>query len=228
MGGSRAYNMRMKLVTTHRLIGLLALACLLLVGFLLFEQPVAAVIAKLLASTAFVGIAINVGALRSPYGRTLLIGLILSWLGDAFLIGESRIAFLSGLAAFLLAHVAYSAAFIRKGVEVRWVSIAALPVAAVAVGVSTWLAPHLPADLQVPVRLYTVVISLMLVAAIGTRGRGASWLILAGASLFFVSDLSVAALRLVQTGFPTYVWGLPFYYAGQACLALSTSQSRSH
>jgi hypothetical protein len=53
-------------------------------------------------------------------------------------------------------------------------------------------------------------------------------LILTGAVLFFLSDLSVAALRLVQTDLPTYTWGLPLYYAGQVCLALSTSQSRSH
>jgi len=53
-------------------------------------------------------------------------------------------------------------------------------------------------------------------------------LILAGALMFFLSDLSVASQRLVQMEFPTYVWGLPLYYAGQLCLALSVSQSRSH
>jgi uncharacterized membrane protein YhhN len=78
------------------------------------------------------------------------------------------------------------------------------------------------------VRLYTIVISSMVIAAIGTRGKGGPVLILVGALLFFLSDLSVAALRLVQTDFPTYVWGLPLYYAGQLCLALSVSQSRSH
>ncbi|MBT8089328.1 MAG: lysoplasmalogenase, partial [Gammaproteobacteria bacterium] len=66
------------------------------------------------------------------------------------------------------------------------------------------------------------------IAAIGTRGRGATKLILAGALMFFFSDLSVAALRLVQTTLPTYVWGLPLYYAGQLCLAASVSQLRSH
>ena len=49
-----------------------------------------------------------------------------------------------------------------------------------------------------------------------------------GAVLFFLSDLSVAALRLVQVEYPTSVLGLPVYYAGQVCLALSSSQSRSH
>jgi uncharacterized membrane protein YhhN len=94
--------------------------------------------------------------------------------------------------------------------------------------VSAWLAPNLSPTLVLPVRIYTALISLMVIAAIGTRGRDASILILAGALLFFMSDLSVAALRLVQTEFPTYVWGLPLYYAAQVCLAVSASQSRSH
>ena len=97
-----------------------------------------------------------------------------------------------------------------------------------AIGVFAWLQPHIPADLDIPVRAYIAVISVMVIFAFGTRGAGGPVLILIGALLFFLSDLSVAALRLAQTDFPTYVWGLPFYYGGQLCLALSVSQSRSH
>jgi uncharacterized membrane protein YhhN len=89
------------------------------------------------------------------------------------------------------------------------------------------LTPHLPPELVIPVRLYTIIISVMLVAAFGTRGRGATMLIVAGGLMFFCSDLSVAALRIVQSEFPTYVWGLPLYYAGQLCLAASVSRLRS-
>jgi uncharacterized membrane protein YhhN len=167
------------------------------------------------------------GALRSGYGRVLLAGLSLSFLGDAFLIGESQQAFLGGLAAFLLAHIAYVAAFAVNGISFRWMGTAALPVVGIAIAIASWLAPHTPPELLLPVRLYTVVISVMVIAAFGTRGKGGSLLILIGALLFFLSDLSVAVLRLVQTEFPTYVWGLPLYYAWQLCLALSVSQSRS-
>ncbi len=45
--------------------------------------------------------------------------------------------------------------------------------------------------------------------------------------MFFVSDLSVAAQRIVAVDFPTIIWGLPLYYGGQLCLALSGSQSSS-
>jgi len=218
----------MTFITTRNLSVLVAASCVALVALLLLGQDFAAAAAKLVASSAFVALAIVAGGLQSNYGRIILLGLVFSWFGDAFLIGETQLLFLSGLGAFLLAHLAYIVAFIERGISVKWAALAALPIVAIAIAVSVWLAPHIPPELKVPVRVYTTVISLMVIAAIGTRGRGAPALILAGALLFFLSDLSVAALRLVQTDFPTYLWGLPLYYAGQVCLAVSTSQSRSH
>lgn len=203
-------------------------ACVALVILLLLDNGVPAAAAKFIASTAFIGVAIRCGALASPYGRLILLGLAFSWFGDMFLVGNSQAAFLSGLAAFLCAHIAYVAAFVRHGYARGWVWAAVFPVTAVAIAVFLWLAPHTPAELAIPVRTYITVISLMVVFAVGTRGRGGSLLIVTGAVLFFLSDLSVAALRLVQTDYPTYVLGLPSYYAGQVCLALSSSQSRSH
>ena len=205
-----------------------AASCLILVSASLAGLSTAGAIAKLIASIGFITVGILSGALRSAYGKVLLSGLVLSFLGDAFLIGETRQAFLSGLAAFLLAHLVYVAAFVVHGVSLRWIAGASLPVIGIAIAVSTWLAPHTPPELSLPVRLYTIVISTMVIAAFGTRGKGGSLLILIGALLFFLSDLSVASLRLVQTEFPNYIWGLPLYYAGQLCLALSVSQSRSH
>jgi uncharacterized membrane protein YhhN len=205
-----------------------SISCFALVEALLADMQLIAAIAKIVASLGFITVASLGGALQSAYGKILLVGLTLSFLGDAFLIGESRQAFLGGLAAFLLAHLAYVVAFVVNGVNLRWMSAAAVPVVAIAVMVSVWLAPHTPVELSLPVQLYTAVISSMVIAAFGTRGKGGSVLILVGALLFFLSDLSVASLRLVQTEFPNYIWGLPLYYAGQLCLALSVSQSRSH
>ena len=209
-------------------LGLCIVATLALLALLLAGMPMAAGIAKILASTGFLLVAWQAGARHSRYGRVLLVGLGLSFLGDAFLIGESRFYFLGGLAAFLLAHVAYITAFAIKGINWRWAVVATLPVAIIAVLVFGWLSPNTPEELRIPVLAYTLVISLMVISAIGTLGLGASPLILGGALMFFVSDLSVAALRIAGTDFPTYVWGLPLYYGGQLLLALSVSQSRSH
>lgn len=216
------------MVSINRLIVFTAVACTALVLFLVQGLALAAGVSKILASSGFVAIAIRAGALQSWFGRLVLAGLLLSWCGDALLIGTSQDAFLLGLIAFLLAHVAYIGAFVLRGISLRWLLLAAVPVALVAVAVSWWLTPHIAPWLSVPVRVYTVVISLMVTCAVATHGRSASAYILIGAVLFFLSDLSVAALRLVETDFPTYVWGLPLYYGGQVLLALAVSQSRSH
>ena len=201
-------------------------SCAALVAGLLLDQPQFAAIAKVIASTALVATAISAGAFASRYGVVILVGLFLSWFGDAFLIGESERWFLFGLVSFLLAHVAYITAFIGVGVDRTWTLAATVPIIFIAVLVLLWLAPLVPGGLAWPVRIYTAVISLMVITAFGTLGAGASPLIVAGACLFFMSDLSVAATRFADPLFPTYVLGLPLYYAGQLCLALSVSTAR--
>jgi len=191
------------------------------------DHPIPAAVAKLIASSAFVGVAIVSGAWQSTFGKFLLLGLVLSWCGDMFLTRPTQTAFLFGLGAFLLGHVFYVAAFIKHGYRRSWVWAAMIPITIIAIAVWTWLEPHTAPYLSIPVRAYIATISVMVIFAFGTRGAGGSVLILMGALLFFLSDLSVAALRLVQTDYPTYVWGLPLYYGGQLCLALSVSQSRS-
>lgn len=204
------------------------MACIALVAFLLFDLRTPAFIAKLIASSAFIAVAAHGGATRHWYGRLILLGLVFSWFGDMFLTSVTQTAFLLGLGAFLLAHVAYVTAFVKHGYHRGWVWAAMVPVTVIAIVIWIWLEPHTAPYLSLPVRAYIAVISVMVIFAIGTRGAGGHPLILAGALLFFVSDLSVAALRLVETDWPTYVLGLPFYYGGQVCLALSVSQSRSH
>ena len=214
--------------TPYGIIGVVAAGCACLVGLQLSGHDAAAGMVKLIASSAFVTLAIRQGALSSRYGRFVLTGLALSWCGDLFLISGSQTFFLAGLSAFLLAHVAYSAAFVTHGFQRVAIVVAAVPIAAVALLIWTWLAPTTPPELSLPVRAYIAVISIMVIFAYGTRAAGGSGYIVAGATLFFLSDLSVAALRLAGTASPTYVLGLPAYYAAQVCLALSISQSRSH
>lgn len=200
---------------------LTAIACMALVYFLRVEWPLLAAGAKIIASTGFLATAISVGALSHRFGQTIFAGLLLSLFGDLFLIGISEQAFVLGLGLFLLAHIAYIVAFVTFGTDRKWAIAAAIPISAITVIVAIWLTPSIPTDLLIPVRVYSIVIGLMVVAAFGARGAGASSLVVAGALMFFVSDLSVAATRLVHVSFPTIIWGLPLYYAGQLCLAVS-------
>jgi uncharacterized membrane protein YhhN len=194
--------------------------CAALVASHWMESREAAVLAKLIASSSFVAFAISLGATRTIFGRLVLAGLSLSWLGDMLLLGTTHGAFLSGLVAFLIAHVMYISAFTVHCIDWRRALAAAVPVGAISVFVSLWLSPYVAAPMQLPVQAYTLVISVMLATALGTGGAGLA--IPLGAALFYFSDLSVAAGQFVKPDFPNYVWGLPFYYSGQLLLAWST------
>ncbi len=211
------------------IVAVCVLACAALVTCQLFDIRAAVVLAKLIASSSFIALAISVAAMRSLFGRLLLAGLVLSWIGDMLLLGASPGLFLAGLVAFLLAHLMYVSSFIAHGVNWRWVIAAGIPVVLISASVSLWLAPHVPAPMQLPVWLYTFVISGMVMSAFGTRGAGAGLAIAVGALLFYLSDLSVAAGQFIRPEFPNYVWGLPFYYTGQLLLAGSAgSGNASH
>lgn len=210
---------------TKLLVRLTAASCVALVICLQLDLQSAAVYSKLLASTAFLGVAISVCALCSLYGKLIFAGLTLSWFGDVFLISTTEQLFLCGLLSFLLAHVAYISAFIVRGINVKWALLSAAPIALVSLGTSDWLAPFISPQLQLPVNVYTAIISLMVICAVAARGAGAPLLVPLGALLFYFSDLSVAALRFVSADLQSYIWGLPFYYAGQLLLALSTQSA---
>ena len=204
-----------------------ALACITLVYCQRMGWVEAAATAKFIASTGFLATAVSAGALRHGFGRIIFAGLLLSMAGDMFLVGQTQRHFLFGLASFLLAHIAYTTAFVQRGQERRQALLAAIPIVVVAVLVLAWLRPHLEPPIELPVQVYVAAISLMVITAFGARGAGAPRLVVIGAVLFFVSDLAVAMQRIVAPGFPAYLWGLPLYYSGQLCLALGASHSSS-
>ena len=185
-------------------------------------------LAKPLASTAFIAVALAAGALESTYGWAILAGLVLSWFGDVFLIprGRPRI-FLVGVLSFLAGHVAYAAAFVLRGMDASVFAVAALAAGLVAFVVLRWLGAHVPADMKVAVPAYIAVISIMVVCAVASfAARGNAW-IPVGAVGFYLSDLSVARDRFVVSELVNRLWGLPLYYAAQVALAWSVHAERS-
>jgi len=183
-----------------------------------------AFLCKPLASTGFVGTAVAAGAWATPYGRAVLVALVLSWIGDVLLLSKRSGPFLGGLASFLLGHVAFGIAFVLRGTAPLR-ALAALAILIVpALFVERRLRPHVPANMKTPVRAYIVVITGMLALAVGTQGTGATVLILAGALAFYLSDLSVARDRFVRAGFVNRLWGLPLYYGAQLLLAATVAR----
>ena len=209
---------------------LVVLTSLAVAGLLLAQRDdhrLGVLVAKPLASTGFVAVGLSAGAVEriangDLYAAGLLAGLVLSWWGDVLLIPRERpAAFRFGLFAFLLGHVAYLLAFASRGLDPVTVAGGAVVVALPGLGVLRWLRPHLPDGMRIPVRAYVAVISTMLVFAFATVSEQPNTLILAGAAMFYLSDLAVARDRFVAPGFANSAWGLPLYYAGQLALALT-------
>lgn len=177
---------------------------------------IAGAIAKTLASLGFLGAAIVAGAFDSFYGQTLFIALAWSFLGDVLLIPKgSRPAFLLGIAAFLMSHLGYVMVFRLRGLDLTAMLIAALPLALVGWLIWRWLAPRVTGAMRIAVQLYIAVITLMVACAIGTVAHTWHVLPLLAATLFWLSDITVARQRFVVRSFWNRAIGLPLYFAAQ-------------
>jgi len=176
-------------------------------------------VAKLLASTGFVAVALGLGAVHTTYGQAILLALALSWVGDVCLLSRRNGWFLAGLVAFLVAHVAFGVAFVVRGVDSTVVAGGGALLAIPALVVRRWLSPHLPAAMRRPVDAYVVVITAMVALSLGCTAAGATPMIAVGAIMFYLSDLSVARDRFVRSELRNRLWGLPLYYGAQLVLA---------
>jgi uncharacterized membrane protein YhhN len=130
--------------------------------------------------------------------------------------------FVPGLAAFLLAHLAYIAAF-RQGTawasaRLAWPLLVLLGVAAYTL---LWTS-GLPAGLRVPVAVYIVAIITMAGTALDRAAQKrtrSSQAVALGALLFVASDLCLAINRFVTPVPLSSVWVLGTYFTAQ-CLML--------
>jgi uncharacterized membrane protein YhhN len=197
-----------------------AVACLVLVGTEYKRAGTLRVVSKTIASLAF--IAVGVFASRghehsaSSPATWIIGGLIAGAVGDVALLGRSDRAFMAGLVAFLLGHIAYVVAIAQIVPPADWFGpLALVPVLAGGIALA-WLWPHLGA-MKVPVIVYVLTIVSMVVGALAVWHAALT----AGAIVFFISDLAVARDKFVASGFTNRAWGLPCYYAGQLLIAWS-------
>jgi uncharacterized membrane protein YhhN len=157
-----------------------------------------------------------------------LVALALSLAGDVFLMLPQDL-FVAGLGAFLLAHIAYVAAFNHSAPPEPLTIIAAIGVAAVAVPLYLRMRAGMVVkgerEFAIPVAVYVVAIGAMVVSALATAGRPGwsavnSALAIAGAISFMASDSMIGWNRFV-TEFPNAnVWIMVTYHVGQVLLVL--------
>jgi uncharacterized membrane protein YhhN len=150
------------------------------------------------------------------------IGIALSIVGDVALLGSGKGAFLAGLGAFLLAHLAYVVAF--AGVAVWSPHVAIVAVATITATVLVLRAIREgTTGLRAPTIAYGIVISAMVIAASATLGGplAAAPLAAGGATFFYASDASLALNRFRRPIPHAAFFTLGLYWIGQIGIALA-------
>lgn len=178
---------------------------------------------KVIASTAFVILGLQCGAADSFYGRLLLIGLGLCWLGDVFLLSFQKTYFLLGTVSFLFAHFAFIAAFASRPLSwsAFWIGLAFL--GAFGTAILVWLRHRLAGIFKIAIPAYIAAIITMSSLAVAESAAAGSIVTAAGAIAFTASDVSVARDRFVARNVANYGWGLPLYFLAMILLAMSAA-----
>jgi uncharacterized membrane protein YhhN len=175
-----------------------------------------------------------VGVLGGFQGPMLwfVLGLLFSLAGDVFLMLPNE-QFIAGLVSFLVAHLCYMIGFSIDGLIVSLpILILALVVFFAALRIYRRISLSLRADekssLQIPILLYSVVISIMLLTALATFVRS-EWRLSAavvasgGALLFFVSDTLLAWNRFVTPLPKGRLFSMMAYHLGQIGIAIGAT-----
>jgi uncharacterized membrane protein YhhN len=164
---------------------------------------------------------LSLSAHGARYQLFVMVGLACSLAGDVFLM-LPRDRFLAGLASFLVAHLAYVAAF-SSGVPFGTAPLLLLPLVAVSVPLLRLLWPGL-GKLRLPVLLYTATILAMVWrawarrSALPTPGTAVA---AAGATLFMISDAILALNRFHRPFRSAQALVMTTYVAAQALIATS-------
>ncbi len=163
-------------------------------------------------------------------GATLWFGLgiLLSLLGDILLMISLDRLFLHGLVAFLLAHVFYIIGFnIPIPAISAWSVILAVLIgwggARVIRRILTAVTASGNVRMRLPIIIYSVVISLMLLSAMIklndlSWNAGASLLVALGAFLFYISDVILAWMKFVAPIQNGRIYNIAAYHLGQISL----------
>lgn len=120
--------------------------------------------------------------------RPLIAALLCGWGGDVLLLTDADPAFLAGMASFAAGHVCYLTLFVRSGRPRARGTLLAPCYAVVLIATVALLWPGLPADLRLPVAVYSTLLTAMACSAATGLGPVAG----AGGVLFLLSDTLIA------------------------------------
>jgi uncharacterized membrane protein YhhN len=163
------------------------------------------------------------------FGVLIVGALLLSALGDTALLHEGRGFFMAGLILFLLAHAAYTTAFLVGGGSGPWLSRGLVGLAVFGLA-SLWLVrqlwPGIEAGLRGPVAFYALAITLMVgggyLVLAGPWPDYVTIPLVAGAVSFYLSDAILAWTQFRSPLPQQQTLNLGLYWTGQLGIALAT------
>jgi uncharacterized membrane protein YhhN len=142
------------------------------------------------------------------YRNKIVFILIFAWLGDLFLLipGNSPLYFQLGLGSFLIMQIGYIRLFTSQNprggfVLIQWIAWPIVPVIVYVAFLLTFLMPHIPNALFVPVSLYALALGTMFYSAFLRTTDSSYFFVLLGA-LFFVFSDSFLAIAKFYYSFP--------------------------
>ena len=180
---------------------------------------------KMIAATAFVGVgflAMKITGNESFYANTMLIGLILGWIGDLFMHiphppNNPRMSVVYiGASSFLIGHIFYVVAFVKSTMalnsEYKFFTIPEIiAFAVIFVAFSLMLEPvfkfkYANKFMKVTLHIYSIFLIVMLIKSCqfgvsyfisgAENGNIAMLILIVGAIFFFISDFTLG-LRLI-------------------------------
>jgi uncharacterized membrane protein YhhN len=139
---------------------------------------------------------------------------------------DNRKAFPVGLGLFLVAHVIYTVVFLSLGRFSAWDVFSTVVLLVAGAGFYRLAEPNL-GSMKGPVVGYILVISVMVSRALSTLvspvfGDGQALMVVAGALLFYFSDVILGANRFWRP-WKYHDASLALYYGGQSLIALAAS-----
>lgn len=154
-------------------------------------------ISKPAATTAFLFTAFFLDVDHSSSWWLRLAALVLCIAGDVFLM-LPRNAFIPGLASFAVGQILFTASFVAGGIQMPLMLIGLIVLVPIALILARRFLSSLRHremnELLIPVTVYLIVITTMAVMSVASG----SWLAVAGAVIFMLSDSLIAETRFVQ------------------------------
>jgi uncharacterized membrane protein YhhN len=168
--------------------------------------------------------------------KPVLLALLFSWSGDVLLMRTGELFFILGLVAFLIAHVFYIMAYRQHRSDDDTQSLHGLqrlrfafPILLSGTGLFVILYPRLN-ELRIPVFVYAVVLTWMVLQALFRFGRTSSpsfALVFGGAILFMISDSLLAVNKFLEPVTNSGLWIMLTYISAQFLIVLGLVRHRN-